>query len=485
MTNSNYNELSNQKLVPKRSEPCQSLAEKSDVTTYDTDSGDDSAVDIADIWLPTEGTKQEEPLSSKKGPIVEIEKPGQTINPKTKEAINMMKSLPQGVTWDHVEYRGHTWSVVPKDLCKAVHRVLQKLCHEPLDLYDAKYTLHRHTPEAIARMQKCYICSGSRTTPTCSTHPGKQFQRLNRETNNQERHWTCCTTVEVVSRKSKRKPGCNPLDKHTFEDLEGLAANFDFIETPAPITGTPKRKAVVLDCEMGGSRFGRSELIWVTVVDFYTGEDLVHDFVKPSTVIVDWRTQYSGVSEKMANGLEAKNHFINGWQQARELLLQHIDSDTIIVGHALNNDLDQLRLIHHRVIDTALTIPRIMGKKHSIQCLSLELLSKAVQNGTNGHDCLEDTLSARELLIWYLRHPDEVLDRTHQNLREYAEANAEAAIRKATLAALKQESQAESILPSKQWTPEQRALLQQLLATGLTTRDVVAECARVDQSKSV
>jgi hypothetical protein len=158
--NSDHNALSNQQLVPNRSESRQSLAERSDVTTYVTDSGDDSAVDIADIWLPTEGTKEEEPLSSKKGPIVEIEKPGQTINPKTKEAINMMKSLPQGVTWDHVEYRGHTWSVVPKNLCKAVHRVLQKLCHEPLDLYDAKYTLHRHTPEAIARMQKCYVCSG-------------------------------------------------------------------------------------------------------------------------------------------------------------------------------------------------------------------------------------------------------------------------------------------------------------------------------------
>ncbi|KAI5814596.1 ribonuclease H-like domain-containing protein, partial [Pyronema omphalodes] len=151
--------------------------------------------------------------------------------------------------------------------------------------------------------------------------------------------------------------------------------------------------AVVLDCEMGGSHFNRSELIWVSVVDFYTGETLMHDFVKPSTPILDWRTQYSGVSKNLASSLEAQNIFFEGWQQAREQLLNYIDSNTIIIGHALNNDLDQLRLIHHRVIDTALTIPRIIGKKHSVQCLSLELLDKVVQDSAHGHDCLEDTLS--------------------------------------------------------------------------------------------
>ena len=40
--------------------------------------------------------------------------------------------------------------------------------------------------------------------------------------------------------------------------------------------------------------------------------------------------------------------------QARRRLLQLIDKDTIIIGQSLENDFKVLRLIHTRVIDTAM-----------------------------------------------------------------------------------------------------------------------------------
>ncbi|KAI5809378.1 ribonuclease H-like domain-containing protein, partial [Pyronema omphalodes] len=313
----------------------------------------------------------------------------------------------------------HTWSMVPPDLCVRVHGTLEKLCHEATDLCGAGYTLERLTLEAVEKLQKCYVCKGTRKTPNCSMHTGSRQEMLNESTKEMERHWTCCGLIEVPNRRSKRKSGgCYPLKGHDLEDLEALAANFEFLETPAPVAGSSKRKAVVLDCEMGGSHFNRNELIWVSVVDFFTGETLIHEFVKPSTEILDWRTQFSGVSGSMASSLEAEKKLLDGWQQARQQLLGLIDSETIIIGHALHNDLYQLRLIHRRVVDTALTIPRITGKKHSVQSLSLELLEKVVQSSAHGHDCLEDTLSARELLIWCLRHPDEVWERAVQSQRQ-------------------------------------------------------------------
>lgn len=38
-----------------------------------------------------------------------------------------------------------------------------------------------------------------------------------------------------------------------------------------------------------------------------------------------------------------------------------ISSETIIIGHALENDLKTLRMIHHRCVDTAVLFPHPAG----------------------------------------------------------------------------------------------------------------------------
>ncbi|KAI5814595.1 hypothetical protein BZA77DRAFT_356386 [Pyronema omphalodes] len=103
-------------------------------------------------------------------------------------------------------------------------------------------------------------------------------------------------TYQSPEPQFKKSGRCHPLEEDELADMAAPATNFGFLETPLPIAGSSKRKAVVLDCEMGGSHFNRNELIWVSVVDFFTGETLIHEFVKPSTEILDWRTQFSGVS---------------------------------------------------------------------------------------------------------------------------------------------------------------------------------------------
>lgn len=236
-------------------------------------------------------------------------------------------------------------------------------------------------------------------------HPGSRISTFNKTTRKVERSYSCCDTVDQA--RAKRRPGCVALAGHTFEDEHELAANWEFVASPPADPQLPRSRAIVLDCEMSGARFNRSELVLLTAVDFFSGEVLINSLVRPAVPILDWRTQYSGVSEARMLTAIADGNCLDGWLQARARLLEHADADTVLLGHSLNNDLDQLRLIHPRVVDSCLAIPRLQGHKHSVKGLSRELLGKAVQaRSAGGHDCLEDTFAARELVLWCLRRPD-------------------------------------------------------------------------------
>jgi RNA exonuclease 1 len=45
----------------------------------------------------------------------------------------------------------------------------------------------------------------------------------------------------------------------------------------------------------------------------------------------------------------------------RKALDEIINADTILVGHALDNDLKTMRIIHHKCVDTAILFPHRAG----------------------------------------------------------------------------------------------------------------------------
>ncbi|KAI5848350.1 ribonuclease H-like domain-containing protein [Tricharina praecox] len=209
---------------------------------------------------------------------------------------------------------------------------------------------------------------------------------------------------------SRNAPGCVVFEEHNVEDILALEANLAFARTPVPIHGCFKRRAVVIDCEMGGDQFGQSELILLSVVDFFTGEVLVDSLVDPSTAVTDWRTRCSSVTGEAMDAARASGNVLRSWQGAWDRLLQFIDSETVVVGFALENNLDQLRLIHPNVVDARLAIPRLLGGgKHGVRALMAELLGKDVQNpDSDGHNCLEDVFAARELILWCVMNPEKL-----------------------------------------------------------------------------
>lgn len=173
------------------------------------------------------------------------------------------------------------------------------------------------------------------------------------------------------------------------------------------------RKAVAIDCEMVGVEGGASELVSLTVIDFLTGEQIIHSLVKPRRPIVDWRTNIHGISPAGMTIARAKGLALDGWQTARAELFKHIDEDTVLVGHALNYDLAVLHVHPARVVDSIILAsnaifgtskgnPRYWGLGLKNVCsglLSLNIRENAPVESSKIHDDLEDALATREVVL--------------------------------------------------------------------------------------
>ncbi|KAK7941578.1 ribonuclease H-like protein [Apiospora aurea] len=177
----------------------------------------------------------------------------------------------------------------------------------------------------------------------------------------------------------------------------------------------------------------RSELVQLCAIDGVTGEILIDRPVQPAGRVCNWRTKYSGMTlAKLKAAQQTAGAVLPHWRDARALLLGYMDSETVLVGHSVENDLQMLRLAHPRVVDTSMqtaaavfgqhgldAFPRIWGLRKLVGRLTGKNIqahggksaaAAAVRSGTRaaattGHDCVEDTLAARELTLWCILHP--------------------------------------------------------------------------------
>lgn len=192
--------------------------------------------------------------------------------------------------------------------------------------------------------------------------------------------YTCCS-------RSTDHEGCG-RGPHVFyeSDPEDLHRRHAFTFTRPPISteypdagGGTEDSAydiVALDCEMiystGGMRVAR-----VSIVDG-TGKEIFDEIIRMDDGVEvmcvrflfsslsrwfnasdrhcsDFNTRFSGITpENYATA-------VLPLASIRKALDGLINSDTIIIGHALDNDLKTLRMIHHRCVDTASLYPHKLG----------------------------------------------------------------------------------------------------------------------------
>merc|ERR1719494_1256534 len=138
-------------------------------------------------------------------------------------------------------------------------------------------------------------------------------------------------------------------ERGRVEDLKKLTENFLTSEERNWLSCTESmwHYIVSIDCEM--VRAGPDEnleLARCTAVG-PSGEVLLDELVQPPGPIWDYLTPYSGVTKEMLTGVETTLSDI------QDRLSDICDpARTVLVGHALENDLHVLQLIFPRIVDT-------------------------------------------------------------------------------------------------------------------------------------
>lgn len=246
----------------------------------------------------------------------------------------------------------------------------------------------------------------------CTHHPGRQYfpERQRGDTTHIPKKYRCCE--EDIGESL----GCTVGQNHVWKtsDPKRLASLWNFVQTPANDLGV--NKAVAFDCEMGYTVYGM-ELLRLTAISWPDGAEVVDVLVQPFGEILDLNSKYSGVfPEDLARAVPWSSSWkaplqqpgerkilqmVSSPQVARDLLFSFITPETILVGHGLENDLNAMRIIHPKVVDTVLLYPHRRGLpvRMGLKALLEIHLNRRIQVDTGeGHDSAEDARAAGDLV---------------------------------------------------------------------------------------
>lgn len=209
-------------------------------------------------------------------------------------------------------------------------------------------------------------------------------------------------------------PPCSTSPTHVFKvkstDVNRLASIMPFVRTPEN-ERVEFHTAVCFDCEMGYTTLGL-ELLRLTAVSWPSHKPILDILVRPLGHILDVNTRFSGVTQEQfvaAKPYDAQNpsvdpkdlRIVDSPHTARELFLSLISPETPLIGHALENDLTALRLIHPTIVDTVCLYPHPRGLplRLGLRHLARQHLHMDIQQaGAAGHDSYEDAKTTGELV---------------------------------------------------------------------------------------
>lgn len=236
------------------------------------------------------------------------------------------------------------------------------------------------------------------------------------------------------------------------QPLNELTSLYQFHPTPAtPPKKSSIRSAVAFDCEMGTAANGDTEVIRISLIDFFTQEILVNNLVEPDVPMKHLNTKYSGVSWADMKRAKREGSCFKGLSAARRAVWAFVGRDTILVGHGASNDLRCMKWLHPLVVDSFVTeftrkqkidaelkakqmveTPSVTeGKKKvevvaadvkegdalkpkqprgpgnfSLKTLAKRHLNRNIQQNGKGHDSLEDAIASRDLIHWRIWNPN-------------------------------------------------------------------------------
>ncbi|QLG74527.1 hypothetical protein HG535_0G04100 [Zygotorulaspora mrakii] len=209
----------------------------------------------------------------------------------------------------------------------------------------------------------------------------KQFDKVSKTY-----QYPCCGETTVST--SFLRLGCQTQNHHVFrsETYEELSTISKFISTD---NYSGEENVLALDCEMAFTSLGY-EMIRLTIVDFFTSKTLFDEIIRPIGEVIDLNSQFSGVHEI------CESNSMSYHEAMRKVVSEKlINKNTILIGHGLENDLNVMRIVHKKIIDTAILYSK--GRyKSSLKNFAFEFLSREIQNGE--HDSSEDAIATMDVV---------------------------------------------------------------------------------------
>ncbi|KAL4929828.1 ribonuclease H-like domain-containing protein [Aspergillus undulatus] len=301
-----------------------------------------------------------------------------------------------------LEIYGRVFFVLSEEEQSLVYEMLLSKCHSAARLQVEGYRM-TVTPQERNPSRKNLPNENSDKDANGDTKLPNEKQSLSQKTPDETAKET--TAQDKLYKSSDKKPREIVLFMHTPRFVLGLPHN--------------KRKALALDCEMVEVEGNRTELAFLSVIDFLTGEILIHKYVKPTKRVLNWVTRHSGITRVAMNAAIAAGQALDGWPAAQQALWRYADAGTILIGHSLHNDLKALRIIHPKIVDSAiLSAEPVFNPEPEVRLRRLWALKKVAEmflnrdiqtGGQRGHDCLEDTYATRDVVIWCLLNPDQLI----------------------------------------------------------------------------
>jgi RNA exonuclease 1 len=260
----------------------------------------------------------------------------------------------------------------------------------------------------------------------CSHHWGKRiFPKRTKNAVPEPTRLSCCN--DIVG-----SPGCVTHDTHVFKisDPKRLSLVMPFVETPEN-DKAPPHTAVCFDCEMGYTTRGL-ELMRLTVVAWPMHKPIIDVLVRPIGHILDVNTRFSGITpEQFVNAkpydpgnpkpVRKDLRIVESPYAARDLFLSHVTRNTPVLGHALENDLNTIRLVHPTIIDTVLLYPTRQGLpyRHGLRMLAKMHLNEDIQQGgAAGHDSFEDAKTTGELIRFKIKEKWKIMKHDGWQIRD-------------------------------------------------------------------
>lgn len=225
--------------------------------------------------------------------------------------------------------------------------------------------------------------------------------------------------LEIFPRTQLLLSALQMVDEGYPLPLRGELANRykDFVLTKdAYKEVSAKSPMFALDCEMCRTSAGVNELTRISIIN-ENHESIYETLVCPQNKIVDYLTQYSGITPEMMKNVTKT------LPQVQDDVRRLLPADGILVGQSLQSDLMAMRMMHPYVIDTSV-IFNISGdrrRKSKLQALASEFLGETIQKNPLGHDSIEDCSASLKLTKLKLTRGIDFGDAILMNRRRFYE----------------------------------------------------------------